>query len=31
VTIDIDVIARIVEQNLGVYRVALSRLQEDVS
>ena len=27
----IDVIARIVEQNLGVYRVAPSRLQEDVS
>ena len=31
VTSDIDVIARIVEQNLGVYRVAPSRLQEDVS
>ena len=30
-TSDIDVIARIVEQNLGVYRVAPSRLQEDVS
>jgi hypothetical protein len=31
VTTHVDVIARIVEQNLGVYRVAPSRLQEDVS
>jgi hypothetical protein len=30
-TSDTDVIGRIVEQNLGVYRVAPSRLQEDVS